>query len=209
MRKSLYSICVLSVFLAACQTSIIPGEKAIAVKNIAIEYYLIADGYADLKKYEIAADYYLKAARHRTYQVQGAYKAARMYALDSKWDKALGVYEKLLRADPKNKNLLEARAYIVFQTGKMRQARKRYEQLIEMIPDDAALLRNYIQVLIGMKDSKRASEYLEKYKTTFSDETKTTEIEEALKKLIESQRGKVESPADPPEEEVSDDTDLM
>ena len=44
-----------------CQTSNafkVPGESSIITKNIASEYFTIAEGYADLKKYDKAAEYY-------------------------------------------------------------------------------------------------------------------------------------------------------
>ncbi|MGL4985565.1 MAG: hypothetical protein ACRC5H_00315, partial [Treponemataceae bacterium] len=98
MKKLLFLVIIIIIvfFFGSCKTSIIPGEDTIAIKNIYIEYFLIADSYADLKKYDLAAKYYLMAARYPLYQVQAAYKAAQMFVLDAKWVEALSLYDRLL-----------------------------------------------------------------------------------------------------------------
>ena len=93
MKKSIVVSCVILFFLPlffSCGTANplnglrVPGERQILIKNISSEYFNIAEGYMDLKKYDKAAEYYKLAMGSKELKASACYKLARCYALSKK-----------------------------------------------------------------------------------------------------------------------------
>lgn len=145
----------------SCQTSNalrVPGESAIVSKNIASEYFAIADAYLDLKKYDKAAQYYKLAMKDRSLRLGAYYKLARSYALAKDYSSAEECYKNLLELDPENKDLRISLAYVKGMGGKTDEALSLYMELSQEYPNDSSVLENYISILLFLGMAEKAEE---------------------------------------------------
>jgi tetratricopeptide (TPR) repeat protein len=177
MRILLVLVCL--VFLG-CKTSLIPGETGRILQNLASEYYAIGQGYADLKKYDKAIEYYKLARRDAEFIKPVDYQLARMYALSSKWDEAEKAFGDLLLLDPDNTDLSASLAYISAQSGKLDEAEVAYKTLVEKNPHNEQLLENYIRVLKAQDKTDEATSQL----TAFTEQFPDSKSLDALKNLV-------------------------
>jgi tetratricopeptide (TPR) repeat protein len=163
-----------------CKTSLVPGENNRVLQNLASEYYAIGQGYADLKKYDKAIEYYKLAQRNAEFQKPADYQLARMYALSSKWPEAEKAFGNLLLLDPDNTDLSASLAYISAQSGKLGEAESLYHTLVEKNPSNEQLLENYIRVLKAQDKNEEAESQLAVFTEQFPDSKSL----DSLKKLI-------------------------
>ena len=168
--------------LASCKSTrfIIPGEKKVAVNNIFIEYYNIAEEYFKLKNYTKAADYYIKASSNKDIHNAAYFKAARCYALAKDWTKASQVFEEIIRRDKDNISAKESLAYIYAMSNDFERSERIYTELISTNPNSSEVLVNYTIVLVTLEKYQEASEQLALIKEKFPDEEKIKTLEEKI-----------------------------
>ena len=184
----LMAFCALSV-TTGCQTSNafkVPGESSIITKNIASEYFTIAEGYADLKKYDKAAEYYKYAMKNKSLRLSAYYKMARCYALAKDYKNALEAYEKLLKLDPDNKEIKLSLAYIQGMSGNTEKALNSYEVLMQEFPEDSSVLVNYINVLIYIGRVEDAEKYLKILIEKFPDCSEIKTLSDSINSQIDN-----------------------
>ncbi len=191
LKSFIFTFLFLIFFSCSSAPSLrVPGESAVISKNLAIEYFNIAEGYTELKKYDKAAEYYKKALSDKNLYSQAYYKLARSYALAKNWDDAATCYEELLTLDPENEELKESLAYISAMKGDFDDAISRYETLTAQYPFNQSLLENYIAMLIQNDFGEEAEKQLALLKEKFPDSEKIT----AYAGKIEDLTGKSDSP---------------
>ncbi|MBR3543211.1 MAG: tetratricopeptide repeat protein [Treponema sp.] len=178
----LLSAAAFSFCLASCKTTrfIIPGEKKVAVDNIFVEYYNIAEEYSKIPNYQKAAEYYLKAAGNKEISNAAYFKAARSYALAKNWQKALEIYTEILKHDKDNESVKESLAYIYAMNNEFEKSERLYLESISSNPNIARVLVNYTIVLVTLEKYKEAAEQLEVIKEKFPDEEKIASLEEKI-----------------------------
>jgi|GEM_PF-399094 len=160
----------------------VPGESAALSKNIASEYYSIADGYFEVKKYDKAAEYYKLAMRDKSIRPAAYYKLGRSYAMNKQWDDAETVFKDLLKRDPQNSSLTASLAYITAMKGDTAGALTMYKNLIDTYPDESSYLENYIALLIDDGKLEQAEQQLFVLKSKFPN---STSIDSLQKKIYE------------------------
>jgi tetratricopeptide (TPR) repeat protein len=160
----------------------VPSETRILRKNLATEYYSIAEAYFDLKKYDKAADYYKLAMKDPALRTAAYYKLGRAYALGKQWNDAEKIFRTLLKRDPENLSISISIAYITAMKGDTENALLMYRNLIEKKPDDGDLLENYIALLITDGRLELAEQQLFILKTKFPD---NSSIDTLQKKIYE------------------------
>lgn len=176
-------------FLISCQTSNafrVPGESAIITKNIASEYFTIADGYADLKKYDKAAEYYKLAMKNKTLRLSAYFKMARCYALAKNYPEAIKCYEDLLKLDKDNKDIQLSLAYLTGMNGNVDESVKLYDQLCQKYPNDETVLENYIRVLIYQGRVEDAEKIFFLLKEKFPNNANLKSLNEKISEQIEN-----------------------
>ena len=181
-------LCIFCFSLFACSSNSIhvPGESRIILKNVATEYYAIAEGYMDLKKYDKAAEYYKLAMRNKDLYMTAYYKLARSYALAKNWEKASEAYTALLKRDKDNTMLKTSLAYITAMRGETEKALVQYKNLLSENPYDENLLESYVALLINTKRGSEAEEYFFVLKEKFPDNKQITSFAQDLSELVET-----------------------
>lgn len=131
------------MLLTSCLS--IPGEKAVEKKKLAADYYDLAVGYVEAKKYDKAITCFEKAREKADKQdvLKIDYQIARTYALSNKWEKSCSLFLELLENDPDNASLKEAYAYTLYKTGMKDEALELYEELCAVYPGDERISKNY------------------------------------------------------------------
>jgi tetratricopeptide (TPR) repeat protein len=163
-----------------CLTGLVPGENGKILQNLASEYYGIGQGYAELKKYDKAIEYYKLARRNVEFRKPADYQLARMYALSSKWADAEKAFKDLLRLDPDNTDLSASLAYISAQSGKLKEAEKAYKSLVEKNPQNEQLLENYIRTLKANDKADDATAQLAVFTELFPDSKSLDSLKELI-----------------------------
>lgn len=177
----------LALFFSSCASSVrIPGETNIILKNLANEYYTIAEAYMDVKKYEKAAEYYELAMRNKDLYLTAYYKLARSYALAKNWEKANDSYTYLLSLDPDNIMLKSSLAYITAMSGEVDKAILDYKALIELNPYDETLLEGYVALLINVGRGEDAEESFFLLKEKFPDNKQITTFAQQLSDIVDN-----------------------
>jgi len=171
---------VFSCLIISCSSSKIalpiPGQRETAIKNIYIEYLNLADSYYELGKYDKAVSYYKAAMENKDIYWTAAYKLARCYVYQEKWDLAQTGYEDLLKRDPDNKSLQSSLAYIYAMNGNMEKSISLYKTLIEENPDQSEYLENYICLLLAQGKKEDALEQFEILNREHPSSAKLTEL---------------------------------
>lgn len=189
MKKLLKAFFVGSFFVffgCASQDFFVPGEKSVVYKNLAIEYFEIAEAYVDLKNYAKAAEYYQKSMRNEDLYMTSFYKYARCLALAQDWDKARETYETLIALDPENVSLKVSVAYITAMSGKTDDAIMLYRNLVESNPDDEMLLENYITLLLNVGRGEDAETQYLVLVSKFPDNAKRKSFEQKLYSTVDN-----------------------
>ena len=175
-----------SFFSCASNELRVPGETELILKNISTEYYNIAEGYMDIKKYDKAAEYYKLAMRHKELNLPAYYKLARAYALAKNWDKASECYDELLKLDPENTMLKISIAYITVMSGNVDEGILQYKKLLEDNPYDQNLLESYVALLINVGRGEDAEESFFLLKEKFPDNKQLSSLAQQLDELVDN-----------------------
>lgn len=176
-----------TIFLYSCSSTIpVPGESKIVMKNIAIEYANIADGYMDIKNYDKAIEYYKLSLKNKEVYLSSYYKLARAYALGKHYDEAIDIYSEFLSADPENTSLKLSLAYIYASSGKVDEAILSYKELMQSNPYDEAILENFITLLLNIERAEDAEEYFYVMKEKFPDNSQINSFAQKISELIEN-----------------------
>lgn len=185
------------LFFFGCKTTriSIPGENEKINRNIASEYYNIAEGYVGLKNYTKAAEYYRLAIRDKDVKFAAYYKLGRCYALSKKWDEAEKVFKLLLQRDRDNLELQRSYAYVKTMKGDTDESLEIYRLLKESNPENQEVFEDYISLKIALSDTGSNSlteESLEELKNevknfgdTFSDSAKLKEFNSKIDEFTE------------------------
>ncbi|WP_407427530.1 tetratricopeptide repeat protein [Treponema sp.] len=164
----------------------IPGESRIILKNLAVEYYTVAEGYLEIKNYTKAAEYYKLAMRNKDLYLTSYYKLARCYALSKDWKNAAESYEYLLSLDPDNVMLKTSLAYITAMNGNIDDAILKYRKLLEDNPFDESILENYVALLINVGRGEDAEESFFVLKEKFPDNKQITGFAQKLSEIVDN-----------------------
>lgn len=184
----------------------VPGESRIILKNLATEYYTVAEGYLDIKNYTKAAEYYSRAMRNEDLYLTAYYKLARCYALAKDWDNAADAYTKLLELDGDNAMLKVSLAYITVMRGDTDEGIIQYKELLLQNPYDENLLESYVMLLINVGRGEDAEQSFFVLKEKFPDNKQITSFAQQLADIVDNfdPDKKVELP---PLDESRSDTD--
>ena len=177
---------IFSLFSCASNELRIPGESKIILKNLATEYYTIADGYLEIKNYTKAAEYYKLAMRNKDLYLTAYYKLARSYALAKDWENADKTYRELLARDGENTMLKTSLAYITAMRGEVDEAILQYRDLIAQNPYDENLLESYVALLINVGRGEDAEESFFVLKEKFPDNKQITTFAQQLSDIVDN-----------------------
>ena len=187
MRKAALPALLCLLFLSSCESTFrIPGEERTILKNIAVEYYNIAEGYVGIKNYSKAAEYYKLAMRDPEIYQQSYYKLARAYALAQDWDSAKACYDLMLEKDPENMNLKLSVAYITAMRGESDEAIEMFKKLNEENPHVQTVLENYIALLLFVGRAEDAEPLYFSLKEKFPDSSKIKDFSKQLSESIDN-----------------------
>ena len=194
MKKHVFFLNAISLFLLAfaltnCAASgglLVPGQNKIILKNLATEYYNVAEAYLGVKNYAKAAEYYKLAMRDENLYYQAYYKMGRAYALAKDWDNALTVYTDLLSRDPENGELASSIAYITAMKGNTDEAFSQYRALIEKNPNDQTLLENYLSLLVDTGRGELAEEQYFILKEKFPDSKLVSSLATRIAEMVDN-----------------------
>lgn len=164
----------------------VPGETELILKNIATEYYGIAEAYMDVKKYDKAAEYYVLAMRNPELKLTASYKLARSYALAKNWEKATECYNELLALDPDNAMLKTSLAYITAMSGDVDKGIMQYRDLITENPYDQNLLESFVALLISVGRGEDAEESFFILKEKFPDNKNLSNFAQQLSDIVDN-----------------------
>ena len=157
------------VFFSCTSTGLsvpVPGQGAAKTRNIYAEYYILADSYFNLEKYDKAAEYYELAMRKKDQYWAAYYQLAKCYVFQSKWNDALPMYKKLMERDQENASLKASVAYIYSMQGDFKKASKIYEALLAEQPKNQDYLENYL-ALLASQEKKFEKKYSVKFVNTY------------------------------------------
>ncbi|MBR1536340.1 MAG: tetratricopeptide repeat protein [Treponema sp.] len=200
--KNIFKFLILSsFFLVSCASSslMVPGESKIILKNIAVEYNTIADGYLEIKNYAKAAQYYKLAMRNEDLYLTAYYKLARSYALAKDWENADKTYRELLLLDSENNMLKTSLAYITVMRGETDEGILMYRDLIKENPYDENLLESYVSLLINVGRGEDAEESFFVLKEKFPDNKQISTFAQSLSEIVDNfnpDKNTKESPKD-------------
>lgn len=183
------SFALVSAFLLVmqgCSTVGVPGEGKVVLRNIATEYYSIAEGYFGMKNYSKAAEYYERAMKDESLRVASFYKMARSYAMAQNWEKAAPCYDELLSQDPDNLNLKVSVAYIAAMRGDTDSALSQFKSLCEENPYEEQVLENYVALLLFVGRAEDAEVGYRKLKATFPENSKLKDFSQQLSELADN-----------------------
>ena len=148
------------------------------LEDLGREYYLLADSYAELKKYDKALELYQKASRTGVKSERElSFKIARTAALAKDWNTALKEYGSLLDKDKDNLLLKKSITWIYGQKGDLEKAETEYEALYEAHSYDKDVCTNYILVLHTLKKDEQARAVFSSYAELYPDAPNIAELE--------------------------------
>ncbi|MBQ4377687.1 MAG: tetratricopeptide repeat protein [Treponema sp.] len=189
MKKNILTfLAFFPLFFVSCASSSlrIPGESRIILKNLATEYYTIADGYLEIKNYTKAAQYYKLAMRNEDLYLAAFYKLARSYALAKDWENADKTYRELLELDSENTVLKTSLAYITVMRGELDDGILMYKKLTEENPYDENLLESYVSLLINVGRGEDAEESFFVLKEKFPDNKQISTFSQSLSEIVDN-----------------------
>ena len=180
--KGRISVCIVlsfftSLLFFSCRTL---NEVNVVEKNIASEYYKIADAYVDFKKYDKAITYYKLSMREPSLKNAAYYKLGRTYALQGSFADAEKVFFNLLKLDENNQSLKVSLAYVYGKNGKIEKALELYSELLDSNPDDSEILVNYILLLITNNNLDEAQSQLLILEQKFPDSKNIEDLQNSI-----------------------------
>ncbi|MCF0126477.1 MAG: tetratricopeptide repeat protein [Clostridia bacterium] len=165
-----------------------PGQNAVVISNIYVEYSNIGDTYYKLEDFTNAAKYYEMSMQNRKLYWSSYYKLAKCYALTSEWSKALPMYKKILKRDPENTSIKASLAYIYLMQGELKEAETLLQELLETDPNNEKYIENYLALLTADEEYYKnkkddVSKYLVLLKENYSENKNIEIFENSIKKL--------------------------
>jgi tetratricopeptide (TPR) repeat protein len=130
-------------------------------KDLAQEYYNLANAYFELEEFDKASEYYRRALQYDPSLVQGSYNLARLYIQDGRYDDAVGLLESLLERDTENLMVRETLGYALYRAGRTEAAVAVFEDLAERSPLNVRVLYNLGLVRYEAEDYSGAAGPLE------------------------------------------------
>jgi len=185
----------LAVLISSCAT----GNAGLAGRNIASEYYAIAEGYAEISKFDKAVVYYRKAALRKEYANAANYGLGRMYALSGKWQEACDTFAALHAKDPENTLVSSAYAYALASNGQKDEALALYETVWRKNGDDPLAGRNYAAMLVLAARYEEALSLVVTLKETYPAAEALKGIGDLEKKAADALKPPADAPVIVPE----------
>lgn len=175
-----------SVLFLSCTSSsvyVLPGKKDALISNINTEYYVIANEYMELAKYDKAI-FYFNEAMNKGYQNREdiELRLAKCNALSGKYEKAIELYEALLLKDSNNTLIKKSLAYVYYMDGNFVHSQSLYEKLYKEHFYDSSISKNYIKVLLAQNKYEEGTEIYSEFVTYFPEDSEIPQ----LKKLLTS-----------------------
>lgn len=198
MRR--YILCMLAgiaIFFSSCAMFDPPSIQ----KELAAEYFTIAEGYADISRYDKAIEFYNKSLAQKEYVNASKYGLGRMYSLSGKWKEACDYFSELYTQEPENDLVSTAYAYALVSNGQTSEALEIYEAVWKRNDEDPVVIRNYAEIL---HLSGRYSETL-----SLIDALKEKYPDSEAMKGIEVLEKKAQDGLAPPEPETETEDDAV
>lgn len=152
-------------------------------QELAAEYLELADAYADVERYDKAALFYERAARHENYYNVTRYKLARVYALSGKWQEAVMMLEPLHVQDPENLLISNAYAFALVSSGENEKALPVYEKNYAENVQDPVQARNYTEMLYLAARYQDALNMIQKLREDYGDAEYLTDLADLEKRI--------------------------
>jgi len=155
MRLKLFALLLSLVFpllylFSGCATGV-------SRRDLAGEYYNIANAYFDLEKYDKAVFYYNEAVKMDDSLTQARFNLALAYLGLRQNDTANDILLNLLKEDSKNTKIMASLAYSYHQQGKDEEALSELDKILEISPEDAEA-RNNRAIILWELDKKEEAE---------------------------------------------------
>lgn len=207
-------ICFFSIilFTVGCVTKPvpIPGESAVIIENLYVEYSNIADTYFKLEDYKNAIKYYTLSMENKNLYWQSYYKMAKCYALLSDWNNALTMYEKLLERDKDNNTLKASLAYIYSMQGDVKKALALYDELLALESENEKYLENTLAILLSSKETynenvDRVNELYTKIEKNFENNKNLKTFETTINSYKENDKSEDKTDGEPEQEQNSEE----
>ncbi len=160
-KKGLYAAVILF-----CCISALFGKGRVDT-DLSKAYFELAQGYAEIKKYDKAIEYYQKSADDPVYTNAAEYELARMYALKGEWKTAIKLLELHYKKAQENTVIRNAFAYALAAGGETERACALYKKVYESDQENPETVFNYIRILIVVKNYDEAQKILDAAKITF------------------------------------------
>jgi tetratricopeptide (TPR) repeat protein len=176
----------ISLLFLSCVSSseyFLPGEKEALISNINSEYYIIANEYMKLAKYDKAI-FYFNEALDKGYKnpEDVELRLARCNALSGNYKKSVELYQGLLLKDSNNTLIKKSLAYVYFMEGNFVASQDIYEKLYKEHFYDSSISKNYIKVLLAQDKYEEATQIYSEFVINFPEDSEL----EQLKKLLTS-----------------------
>lgn len=179
MKKTVLPLIVVMLFVST-SCAVLGGSAG--RRDIAAEYYAVAEGYAGISKYDKAIEYYRKAALRKEFANAANYGLGRMYALSGKWSEACEQFSPLYKAEPSNGLIASAYAFALASNGQKDEALAVYELVYQNSADDPVAARNYAGMLVLTGKYTEALVEIAALKKNFPDSDAVKGIDELEKK---------------------------
>lgn len=141
------------MFLSGCAS--VPDE-------ISSEYYNIGNAYFDVKDYEAAADYYVKALHENHPMVNRIrYNLGIAYTESGRVKLGVEQFQVLLSEDPDNLVVLQSLAYAYYLFGDDDSSLAVYDRILGVFPYEETALYNKAFILLGLDRAEEAEVLLE------------------------------------------------
>ncbi len=153
--------------------------------EFAQDCFELAQGYAEVSKYDKAIEWFRKAAKDPDHTNAAEYQIARMYAMKEDWKKAAALLEPHYKKAPENTVIRTAFAYTLAAAGETERAVSMYKTIYENDRENPEAACNYIRIMIIAKKYDNAQTLLETVKTQFVENNEKKildELEEKIKK---------------------------
>lgn len=177
LPANVFAAIAFSAFLLSSCVSVMSS------KEMAGEYYALAEGYVETAKYDKAIPYYKKAAQRKEYKNAAEFGLARAYALSGNWDDSYALLARLHGIDPDNTLIGTAYAYALVNVNRIDEALSLYASLCAARSDDSVLSRNYSELLFVAGRYEETGYEIAWIKSQFPDSDGSKDIASLEKKL--------------------------
>jgi tetratricopeptide (TPR) repeat protein len=127
---------------------------------LARDYAAIGDGYFELKQYDKAEAYFSKASQLDPTLPINSYQLAKIFAEKGDYDRAIELTDDLLALEPENGVFLSLKAFCLYKSDKLDQAKIYLEKIIQSSPYSKDALFNLSLLAYANKDFSQAADYL-------------------------------------------------